>query len=91
MISPNSAEALHIIGKAPSYSSEDDMYVISADGKRITVPVGAVNAIYIGRILNRQFEYPGSYWGELWLVWMSLVEEAFHRRLYFMSRWRSAV
>lgn len=91
MTSSNSTEALHIMGRAPLPSPEDDVYVISADGERVPVPVGAVNATYVGRILSRQFECPGFYWGELWLVWMSLVEEAFHRRLYFMSRLRSAV
>jgi hypothetical protein len=89
IMSPNSAEALHIMGRAPSPSPEDDVYVISADGKRITVPVGAVNATCVGRILSRQFECPGLYWRELWLVCMSLVEEAFHKRVCSMARGRS--
>jgi hypothetical protein len=59
MISSNFAEALYIMGRALSFLSEDDVYVISADGERISVPVGAVNATYVGRILSRQFECPG--------------------------------
>jgi hypothetical protein len=53
IISPNSAETLHIIGRAPSHLFEDDVYVISADKKRITVPINAVNIIYVSKILSR--------------------------------------
>ncbi len=61
MTSSNSAEAFRIMGRALLSSPEDDVYVISADGEHITVPVGAVNVIYIGRILSRQFECPDFY------------------------------
>jgi hypothetical protein len=75
----HSAEALRITGRAPASLSEDDVYIISGDKGRISVPVGAVNATYVGRILSREFETSGSYWGAPWLVCMSLLEETFRR------------
>jgi hypothetical protein len=61
----NSAKAFHILDQALSFSFENDMYIISANKERIIVPVNAVNATYINKILSPQFECPGFYWAEL--------------------------
>jgi hypothetical protein len=67
------------------------VYVISADEKLISVPIGAVNATYVGRLLSRRFEYPDSLWGESWLVCISIVEGAFQRRCHGMPPRRASL
>jgi hypothetical protein len=59
------AEAFRITGRAFAFLFEDDVYIILGDKGRIFIPVGAVNATYVSRILSREFEISGFDWGAL--------------------------